>query len=162
MLSYLPVISIAIRASVRCRACLTACVIQATTLPITSYSGVRRKSQDEIGRMFSSHNNESRRICRRHSRENAGINNEDVVRAIDLGIEVNDRCSANNSAVGPELAGAEPVIGTPSADVCIGKRDLEIKLVASSRGGWLGLRWQGNRHRWSLVEEEAMSSRRQV
>jgi hypothetical protein len=87
--SYLPIIRIAIRASIRRRARLTTSVVQTTTLSISGYSCVRRESQNEIRCMFSGHNNEGGGIRGRHAGEDTRVNDEHVVCAVDLGVEIN-------------------------------------------------------------------------
>jgi hypothetical protein len=90
MNSYLPIIRISVRASIRRCACLTACIIQATALSISRYSRICGKSKDEVRCMFGSDDNERGRICRRHAGENTGVDDEHVVCAVDLGVEIHN------------------------------------------------------------------------
>jgi hypothetical protein len=55
-----------------------------------------------------------------HTGEDTGVNDEDVVCAVDLGVQIDDCASACATAVGTDLCCAEPVVGAAGADVCVG------------------------------------------
>jgi hypothetical protein len=47
-----------------------------------------------------------------HAWEDTGINNEDVVSTIHLGVQIDDRCAAVQTTVRSDLGCAHPVVGT--------------------------------------------------
>lgn len=51
------------------------------------------------------------RIRRYHAREDAGVDDEEVVGSVDLGVEVDDGGAAVAAVVAAELAAAHPVVG---------------------------------------------------
>jgi hypothetical protein len=70
------------------------------------------------GRSLRGNNNKSRGVSRDHTREDTSINNEEVVSAVDLGVEIDDSGTASSAAViGTHLGATHPVIGAPSTGV---------------------------------------------
>lgn len=60
--------------------------------------------------MLSSRHNQRRRVRRWHAGEDGRVDDEDIVRAVDARVGVDDGCSVVDEArVGAHFGGAEPV-----------------------------------------------------
>src|SRR4051812_26835873 len=80
---------------------------------------------------------ESRREEGNSPREDGSINDVNVLRAINLGVQVDDGSSTSEAAIGSDLGCANPVVGTTCAwslwqtgnillDSLVGSRNLEL------------------------------------
>lgn len=65
------------------------------------------------------------RVRARHTGENARINHEDIIGAVDLGVNVYDRGAPGEARVGADFGGAEPVVGSSCADVRVRQWNLQ-------------------------------------
>lgn len=82
--------------------------------------------------MLTGRDDECRWVGGHHAWEDTGVDDEDVVRAVYLGVGVYDCCSAFQSAVSAELAGSHPVVCAAGADVA----EIEWDLYELVRWSW--------------------------
>lgn len=59
--------------------------------------------------MLRGSDNQRAGVRGRHAGEDGGVDDEDVVGAVDAGVEVDDGGAAEETGVGAEFGGAEPV-----------------------------------------------------
>ena len=77
--------------------------------------------------MLSRNDNGRRRVTRRHARPDGGVDDEDVVGAVDLGVGVDDGGTICLAAVVKTHFGtAHPVVRAAGADVSVCERDLFV------------------------------------
>ena len=100
--------------------------LQATALLVWPLGLRRLKSQDALGGLLGGDDNVGRRVSGHHAREDGGIDNEEVVGAIDLGVKINNGGSVVlATVVGTHLVGADPVVGA-----AVGPRDDHLDPVS--------------------------------
>lgn len=71
---------------------------------------IKGKSEYLLRGMFCHGNDKSRGVGGWQSGKKARIYDEDIICAIDLGICINDRCSALEPTVSSEFGGTKPVV----------------------------------------------------
>lgn len=77
----------------------------------TILSGCRRlQRENSIGRALSNSDNRTGRVASEHAREDGGVNNEEVISAINFGVQVHHGFATFASIICADCAGACPVV----------------------------------------------------
>ena len=67
---------------------------------------------NDLGRgLFRSDDDQGGGVSRDHSGEDGGVNDEEVVRPVDLGVEIDDGGAAVTAIIGSNLGSSNPVVG---------------------------------------------------
>jgi hypothetical protein len=85
----------------------------ASHIPLGSANHLGSRSfqgENSVSRTLSYGKNGTRRVAGGHARENGRIHNEQIVCAVDLGVEVDNGFTASAAIIAPNGAGAGPMV----------------------------------------------------
>jgi len=90
--------------------------VQLTTALAVAGHGLDGGHGKDLGRgVLGSDHDVALRVGRRVAGEDGGIDDEEVVGAVDLGVKVNDSGAAVAAVIRADLVGAHPVVGAAVA-----------------------------------------------
>jgi len=83
----------------------------ASALSVLGSGGEGGQGEDALGRVLGGDDDVARRVRGGNAGEDAGVDDEEVVGAVDPGVEVDDGGAAVAAVVDAHLVGAHPVVG---------------------------------------------------
>lgn len=91
--------------------------LQTTTLLPRAGSNAWRRLQDALGGMLSGDDDVRRGVGRNMAGEDRGVNDVEVIRAVDAGIDINDRVATSAAVASTKLACTNPMVGASRGPV---------------------------------------------